>query len=75
MGKCADLFLLDANRLELVGACQDPKSLLATVGLKGPVDYTVVNGRVTVAQGRLTNVDEEKLAEQANQKAADYLSR
>lgn len=75
VGKCADLFLLDANRLELVGACQDPKSLLATVGLKGPVDYTVVNGRVTVAQGRLTNVDEEKLAAEANQKVADYLSR
>ena len=75
VGKCADLFLIDANRLELVGACQDPKSLLATVGLKGPVDYTVVNGSVTVAHGRLTNVDEEKLAEQANQKAADYLSR
>ena len=25
-GKCADLFLVDARRLELVGACYDPKA-------------------------------------------------
>lgn len=73
VGKCADLFLVDANRLELVGACCDPKSVLATVGLKGPVDITVVNGRVTVRGGRLTGIDEEKLAEDANREAARYL--
>jgi len=72
-GKCADFFLLDSRRLELVGAGYDPKSLLCTVGLKAPVDYTVVNGRVAVRSGRLTGVDEERLAEQANREAARYL--
>ena len=73
VGKCADLFLIDPSRLELVGACFDPKSVLCTVGVKNPVDYTVVNGKVTVRYGRLENVDEEKLSAEANKEVARYL--
>ena len=40
----------------------------------GPVDYTVVNGKVTVEHGRLATIDEEKVALQANQKCDAYLS-
>ena len=75
VGKCADFFLVDSRRLELVGGSYDPKSVLATVGLRGPVDLTVVNGRVVVRNGRLTAVDEEKLAFEANHRCADYLGR
>lgn len=75
IGKCADLFLVDSRRLELTAACIDPKSVLATVGLKGPVDYTIVGGRVTVEKGRLKGLDEEALAAAANKKAREYLSR
>lgn len=74
VGKCADLFLIDQSRLELVGACYDPKSVLCTVGVKGAVDYTVVNGKVTVQNGHLRNIDEEKLAAEANREVARYLS-
>lgn len=74
-GKCADFFLVRANRLELVGACRDPRSVLATVGLKGPVDYTVVNGRITVENGRLVGLDEEKLAYDAEQEVSRYLNQ
>jgi len=74
VGKCADLFLLDSNRLELVGACYDPKSVLCTVGVKGPVDYTVVNGRVTVRGGRIVGVDEEALVREAEQEVRRYLN-
>ena len=72
-GKCADFFLLRKNRLELAGACRDPGALLATVGLKGPVDYTVVNGRVTVENGRLAGIDEEKLAADAEREVSRYM--
>ena len=72
-GKCADFFLIDANRLELVGACEDPASVLATVGVRGPVDYTVVNGRITVRGGRLTGIDEEQTAFQAREVCARCL--
>ncbi len=74
-GKCCDLFLVDARRLELTGALYDPKSVLATVGLRGAVDYTVVNGRVTVEHGRLATVDEERLAADASAACKRYLGR
>ena len=75
VGKAGDLFLLDTRRLELTGADLDPKSLLGTVGWKGPVDYTVAGGRITVRQGRLTGVDEEKAAREASALVRDYLAR
>ena len=75
VGKCCDLFLIDSRRLELVGACFDPKSVLATVGVRGAVDYTVVQGRVTVEQGHLVTVDEESLAREAEEKCRAYLNR
>ncbi|MBQ2829947.1 MAG: 8-oxoguanine deaminase [Oscillospiraceae bacterium] len=74
VGKCADLFMIDARRLELVGAAFDPKSVLATVGVRNGVDYTVVNGRVTVRSGQLVGIDEQKLAFDAQQKCAQYLA-
>lgn len=73
VGKCCDLFLIDSRRLELVGACRDPKSVLATVGVRGAVDYTVVNGEVTVAHGQLTRIDEQQTAHEAGRVCAAYL--
>lgn len=75
VGKAGDLFAIDTRRLEMVGADLDPKSLLGTVGWKGPVDYTVVNGKVTVRNGKLVNLDEEKAAREAAALVRDYLSR
>ena len=59
-GKAGDLFLIRRNRLELVGADLDVKSMLGTVGIKGAVDCTVVNGRIVVKNGELVGIDEEK---------------
>ena len=73
VGKCADLFLVDSRRLELVGGEYSPADVLATVGLRGPVDYTVVNGKVVVKEGHLVTVDEEKVAEDARNCCQDYL--
>jgi cytosine/adenosine deaminase-related metal-dependent hydrolase len=75
VGKCADLFLVDSRRLELVGGLYDPKAALATVGLRGPVDCTVVNGRIVVQDGRLVTADETEIAEAANRKCAEYLAK
>ena len=73
IGKCADMFLVDKRRVELVGATSDPKAMLSTVGLKSAVDYTIVNGEITVENGRCVNVDEDKLFEIANKKVVGYL--
>ena len=72
-GKCADFFLIHSNRLELIGADEDPKALFGTVGLRGPVDYTVINGKVTVEHGRITGIDEEKTAADAGRELIRYL--
>ena len=75
VGKCCDLFLVEADRLELVGGLYDPKSVLGTVGLRGAVDYTVVAGKVVVENGRLATVDEAKLSADATAKCSAYLRR
>lgn len=72
-GMAGDLFMVNEDRLELVGATQDVGSMLATVGLRHSVDCTVVAGRVVVEEGRLTGVDEEKLAHDANAEVARLL--
>ena len=75
VGKCADFFLVDSRRLELVGSECSPGDVLATVGLRGPVDYTVVNGKVVVKEGRLVTIDESQGAEKARQCCRNYLAK
>ena len=74
-GMAADLFLVNLDRIELVAAQLDPRSMLATVGLKGAVDYTVVNGRAVVQNGQLVTVDEAEEAAAANACAGRYLGQ
>lgn len=75
VGKAGDLFMIRTDRLELVGADLDVKSMLGTVGFKGAVDCTVVNGKVVVKDGRLVGIDEEKAVADGRQLVCDYLER
>ena len=72
-GMAADFFLVDLNRIELIGAQFDVKSMLCTVGLKGSVDYTVANGKIVVKKGRLTGIDEDMTIEKANTLVRNYI--
>jgi hypothetical protein len=56
-----------------VGALEDPKSVLATVGLKGPVDYTVINGSIAVEKGRLVTIDEERTQNSAQESFRKFM--
>jgi hydroxyatrazine ethylaminohydrolase len=76
-GMAADFFAVDIDRLEFAGVLHDPVSLLAKVGVSGPVSVTVINGRVVWRQGELTGLDEgehiaaaNKLLQEINVKAA-----
>jgi len=60
--KGADLFMIDAGKLELTGTLHDPKNLLARAGVTGYVDMTMINGKVVFKDGRLCNIDEYELA-------------
>ena len=74
-GKAADCFLIDLSRLSLVGAQFDPMSVLGTVGFKGNVDYTIVNGVPVVQNGELTTFDEVEAVRSANRVVRRYLNR
>lgn len=73
IGKAADLFMIDTNRIELIGATLDPMGMLATVGYNRPVDYTIVNGKVLVRQGELCRVDEKEIVQKSNVLLKKYL--
>ncbi len=75
VGMGADLFMIDLERPELVGAQFDPLSMLGTVGFKGPVDYTIVAGQPIVQNGQLVTLDEGELTAKANEKVRRYLNR
>ena len=72
-GKAADFFLIDLNRLSLTGAQLDVSSMLATVGFRESVDYTVADGQIVVRKGRLTAIDEEKTASEASRVLMRYM--
>lgn len=56
VGKCADFFAIDLNKLDYAGALQDP---VAAVVFCAPVkaDFTVVGGDVIVREGQFTRFD------------------
>ena len=64
-GKCADLFMVDSERLEFSGALHDPKNMIARIGATGPVWLTMVNGEVRYLDDTLIGVDEKEVAHQA----------
>ena len=59
VGKAADLFMIDVDIPDLVGAKKDPACLLGTVGYSRPAKMVMVNGKVVVEDGRLLGIDEE----------------
>ena len=62
--KGADLFMIDAGKLELTGTLHDPRNLLARAGVTGETALTMVNGNVVFRDGVLTGVDEYALAQE-----------
>jgi len=66
-GKAADMFLISSKRLGFAGGLSDPVSGLVTSGDSQIVDINIVNGKIVVSDGRLVNIDEEKVIEKANQ--------
>jgi 8-oxoguanine deaminase len=72
-GKAADLVLIRLDRLGLAGALSDPLAAIVYAGFDHRVDYTVVNGRVVVEEGRLVSADEREVTSTANDLSARML--
>lgn len=70
-GKAADLFAIDVDQLEFVGALMDPGAILATIGHARPVKMTMVNGEIVWMDGEFANFDEERIRREATEKVAE----
>jgi cytosine/adenosine deaminase-related metal-dependent hydrolase len=68
IGKCADLFAINLNKLEYAGGLHDPVSALIFCA---PVraDYTIVAGKMIVRDGNLIKLDLPVLVERHNRAA------
>ncbi len=64
-GFAADLFAIRYDRLEMAGAERDEANLFGTVGYHLPADAVWVGGKMTVKDGALLSIDEEKTAAQS----------
>jgi cytosine/adenosine deaminase-related metal-dependent hydrolase len=66
IGKCADIFAINLNRLEYTGGLHDP---VAALVFCAPVqaDYTIVAGKIVVKNGEILTIDVHKLVEKHNQ--------
>jgi len=73
VGKCADLFAIDLNRLDYAGALHDPVAA-ALFCAPQTVDFNIVGGRVIVRQGHMATVDVPTLVQKHNQAAARLLN-
>ncbi len=69
----ADMFMIDIDRLQYVGTNKDPIALLATVGVNHPVDYTIINGKVVVENGKILIIDELNIVKKANIKFEKFI--
>jgi 8-oxoguanine deaminase len=72
VGKCADFFAINLNRLDYAGALHD---LVAATVFCHPVraDFTVTGGRFVVREGQLVTIDEMELVEKHNRAAKRLL--
>jgi cytosine/adenosine deaminase-related metal-dependent hydrolase len=73
VGKAADFFAINLNKIDYAGALHDPVS---AVVFCAPVkaDYTFVGGKVVVEEGRLITLDLPIQIEEHNQAAARLLN-
>ncbi len=68
IGKCADLFAINLNRLDYAGGLHDPVAA-ALFCAPQTVDVNIVGGKIIVKDGHMTTVDVPTLVQQHNQAA------
>jgi cytosine/adenosine deaminase-related metal-dependent hydrolase len=72
-GKQADVAAFPLRRLSLAGAVTDPLGALLLAGSDPHAALTIVQGRVRVRDGRVTDVDEARVLDGTNAAAARLL--
>jgi cytosine/adenosine deaminase-related metal-dependent hydrolase len=65
-GWAADLALFNVGKLEYSGSLSDPLAAIIFSGYNHGAEYTIVNGKMAVEQGRLTGFDETEIMNRCN---------
>ena len=73
-GKAADVIGIDIGDISHAGALHDYIASTVICGGSHTVDFSIVNGKVVVREGRLTEVDETEVVRKANEAALRMIS-
>jgi cytosine/adenosine deaminase-related metal-dependent hydrolase len=65
-GWAADLAIFNIGKLEYSGSLSDPLAAIIFSGYNHGAEYTIVNGKMAVEQGRLTGFDETEIMNRCN---------
>lgn len=71
----ADLFMIDVEKLEWVGASHDPYSLIPRTAATGEVWMTMINGKVVYKDGQLLGVNEEEVVSKGKKAWKSFMDR
>jgi 8-oxoguanine deaminase len=71
----ADLAVFNIGKLEYSGSLSDPLAAIIFSGYNHGTEYTIVNGQIVVAQGKLTGVNENDLMLRCNEISARLLKQ
>jgi cytosine/adenosine deaminase-related metal-dependent hydrolase len=74
VGKKADLVVLDLNKAHIVPS-PDPVSAIVCTASGGDVDTVVIDGRVVVRGGEVLTMDEERVLDEARDRAQKVYQR
>ncbi len=73
-GRAADLVAINLNRVEYAGAMHDPLAAVVFCAPRG-VDYSMINGRTVVRQGRIVTLDVQEIVKRHNRLSAAMIAR
>ena len=65
INSAADLGIFNLRKIDYAGAMSDPASAIIMCGSGAKTDYTIVNGKIVVENGKLVNCDEEKIFDES----------
>jgi cytosine/adenosine deaminase-related metal-dependent hydrolase len=74
-GWAADLALFNVGKLEYSGSLADPLAAIIFSGYNHGTEYTIVNGKIAVEQGKLTGFNEIELMNKCNQISENLINQ
>ena len=74
-GWAADLAIFNVGKLEYSGSLADPLAAIIFSGYNHGAEYTIVNGKIVVEQGKLTGFNEIELMNKCNEISENLINQ